>query len=736
MAKPFSTFLTVTIGLSIGALLMLGLADPGIGKEAPPSNMLAQLQMEPVSPLTPSAPDQDTSNPFDQDEPADIDPLLNDDPVVTETPETSELQIVEVVNSMAQSMYDVMRDDAVNPRDDGSFLYSPLVATYQLGIMSAGGNDVTRSEVAATLGTSAPAAEIGQAIQEIAPIIHPVEYRLGVSASSAASYGGALRIEAVADGSTAAALRLKPGDYIVAVNGKLVSSTEEFNEQVSLSGGKVALHVFKSGPGTTVVYDVDIFPNDPARICGATFYAPNDPLSDSYRTEMDENFFVDMLEADFNHNGLAKEAVRQWIQLGSGGQVPYVESPHNPAVEPDSTSSLVGMAALYGNWENPVYIHSKLLGFETLRGNIQSVSACYTEGEINCALGDRITAVELPLRNSPLSVVLIKPANLSALHDFEQVIVADGFAELKEQMRKKPIRIRMPLLNLSMLIDYKKVFETIGVKNPFESTDSMSSMFADGTGKIGHVLQESRMRIWGGEKPTLGDGMIAGDGMAKGPVVNINPKPERLITFNRYFIIYIYDRSTDATWFVGRVAKIDEGHAWGVEEAAEQEQVAEVKAIDTADETPETTDATPVEDTTETPEATTVDTPGDDSVQTPTEDATEAPAEDTVETPAEEPIEVPTEVLAEEPVEEAPVEVPAEDPVPAAAEEAPAEVPAEDASEAPATDPFVDPAEVPAPEPITQPAEAPAADPFAEPVDTPVVPPAFDPGETSTEAVN
>ena len=755
MAKPFSTVLTIAIGLSIGGLLMLGIAETGIGND---TGMLAQLQTDPVSPLDPSTPEPDTASPFDQDEPSDVDPLLvEDEPVVPQTVEKKEVPIVDVVNSMGQSLYNVFRDDAVNPRDDGSFIYSPIAATYQLGVISAGGDDTTRSEIAATLGTDAPAAEIGQALQTIAPVIHPVEYRLGVSVSSSETYGGALRIEAVKKGSTAAALRLIPGDYIVAVNGHLVSSTAEFNEQVSLTGGKVALHVFKTRPGMTHVYNVEVFPDDPARLSGASFYAPGYPLSDSFRTEMDENFLADMIETDFARTDETKETIRKWVRLGAGGKLPHVDSPNNPLVKPEMTNSLVSMASLFGRWENPIWTCPQLLGFETLRGNLQTVSACYTEGVINCALGDRVTMVELPLSNSPLSVVLIKPANLSALHDIEQLIVAEGFGELKKKMRKKPIRVRMPLLNLSTLIDYKGIYKAIGIKNAFAGDTSMSPMFADGTGKIGLALQESRMNIWDGGKRCTGDGLVA-PGLARGPMVNIDPKPERMITINRYFIIYIYDRSTDATWFVGRCAKIDEGHSWGVEEAIEREEAPVVKSTEPADDTPEAPADTPTEDPIEVPEDTTVETPADttteDPAETPAEDTTETPAEvpaddpeetpadDTTETPeevpAEDTTETPVEAPAEEPVE-TPVEIPAEDPIPTPVED-PIPAPVEDPIPTPVEDPIEEPveapADAPAEDPFAEPAEAPAEAPAEEPAENPVVPPAFDPGETSAEVTN
>jgi putative serine protease PepD len=181
------------------------------------------------------------------------------DPVVAigspfSLPETTTAGIVSAVGRSIQAPNgytitgSIQTDAAINPGNSGGPLLD--ANAHLLGL-----NDQiqTNSGSSAGVGFATPSntdARIANAI--IAG--HPVQHAyVGVELNANANSGGA-QVSSITPGSPAQSVNLQPNDVITAINGKAISSTEQFIETVDTfsPGQKITLTVKRGGQTKTL----------------------------------------------------------------------------------------------------------------------------------------------------------------------------------------------------------------------------------------------------------------------------------------------------------------------------------------------------------------------------------------------------------------------------------------------------------------------------------------------------
>lgn len=167
--------------------------------------------------------------------------------------------------------------------------------------------------------------------------------------------------------------------------------------------------------------------------------------------------------------------------------------------------------------------------------------------------------VELPYRNSPLSMMIILPRSATGLASVENRLNAKFYRDCAKQMQNRDARIFLPKFKMDCGYELRQILEGLGIKRAFKDPRLLngadfSGMTADPESRLGisSVIHKAFVDVAEKGTEAAAASAVIFPEAAAAPTDVIPFDPE--FNVDRPFLFIIRDRTEGAVLFIGRVS--------------------------------------------------------------------------------------------------------------------------------------------------------------------------------------
>ena len=266
-------------------------------------------------------------------------------------------------------------------KPDTNVVLAPLGISATMALVHEGARGETAAEMARTLRLTGPGDDPTALLDKLQTTsVRPVEgLSLGVGMTSNGGYG--VRITDVPSGSAADRAGLRPGDLILAVDGRPTRAKPRLVESLARGGPKVKLQLFEYESGRVldreIVLDRTVEPaagdGSPMSliISRAIWAQAGSTIEPRFQEIAARRYRAQLSKADFRGNRAgALQSINTWLTDKSPGKRPIALSEAD--LEPDTRLFLLDHMTLRGLWASP-FPPSSPGHFRTQRGAVESV---------------------------------------------------------------------------------------------------------------------------------------------------------------------------------------------------------------------------------------------------------------------------------------------------------------------------------------------------------------------------
>jgi serpin B len=271
-------------------------------------------------------------------------------------------------------------------------------------------------------------------------------------------------------------------------------------------------------------------------------------MAPSFLKVLGESYGASVRLADFSAPKEAEDLINTWVKDQTEGMIPKLL---NNNVDPDTLAVLVNAIYFDAAWHTPFNEEATKPGaFQ--RGDDTSVTADMMHGvqDTRYSAGDGWEAVEIPYAGTPVSMVLVLPAEGTA-DAFEESLDGAGLEEIVALMQGRSVDITMPKFSFGTSTSLKDALTGLGMGSAFIPGADFSGMIPDSAGGDIHIQDVIHKAVIdvdeAGTKAAAATAVLIGSTGAGGPTEGAT------IVLDRPFFFFIRDLPTGALLFSGRV---------------------------------------------------------------------------------------------------------------------------------------------------------------------------------------
>jgi serpin B len=242
----------------------------------------------------------------------------------------------------------------------------------------------------------------------------------------------------------------------------------------------------------------------------------------------------------------SRTAINNWVSEVTEGRVLDLL----PAKSIDSNTALVLTNAIYFNalWKSEFdanATHDK--DFNLGDGSTVTIPMMHSLKSYGYFDGGNYEAIRLPYKQDGISMIALVPP-VGEFGTFEQSLDATVFSDALAGLESRKVKFGMPKLEFEAPFSLKSHLIELGMPLAFADAD-FSGISAEGGLFIGDVLHKAFIKVdEKGTEAAAATAVEAPTGSAPGP------QPEKVVLYlDRPFVFAIYDDTTNAVLFLGRV---------------------------------------------------------------------------------------------------------------------------------------------------------------------------------------
>ncbi|XYI04039.1 serpin family protein [Sorangium sp. So ce1128] len=271
-------------------------------------------------------------------------------------------------------------------------------------------------------------------------------------------------------------------------------------------------------------------------------------IAPSFLMVLGENYGASVRLADFTAPKEAEGLINAWVKDQTEDMIPKLLDNN---VTPETLAVLVNAIYFDAAWHTPFNEEATTPGaFQ--RGDDTSVTADMMHGvqETRYGAGDGWEAVEIPYAGTPVSMVLVLPAEGTA-DAFEESLDGAGLEEIVALMQGRSVDITMPKFSFGTSTSLKDALTGLGMGSAFIPGADFSGMIPGSSGgdiHIEDVIHKAVINVdEAGTEAAAATAVLIGSTGAGGPTEGAE------IVLDRPFFFFISDLPTGALLFSGRV---------------------------------------------------------------------------------------------------------------------------------------------------------------------------------------
>ena len=441
--------------------------------------------------------------------------------------------------------------------ENGNTVCSPNSVSNALGMLYLGARGKTAEEMASTLHFDVPATELGTFLSLADPTRNRPLFRLGVTVVE--NKGDGVQVSQVVPEGPGAGAGIRVGDVLLAIDNHKLRSESDFKRAVDYSTGHIDLKKYDVATKTEVAVSVtmtaDFDQPSPTqdvnaeylRLANAVWIQKDYDVRTEYIELLNKTFHASAEQVDFQKATEASIAkINSWVAAKTHDAIKELVTRDTV----DATARLVvtNAVSFKGLWLQEFDAAKTVEGeFIGLDGKAVAVPMMRASRSLKYAKTDELQAVEIPYRDSTLTMVILLPNMEQGLAAMENSLSAKKLETLLIELKSAQVDLRLPRFSISTDAPLREVLENMGMRSALnaEAAD-FSGITPQGDLFLSTVLHQARIKV--DEKGTTASAATAGVGVPRGgfsvPFHVDHP-----------FVFLLRDSISDSIVFVGRVVR-------------------------------------------------------------------------------------------------------------------------------------------------------------------------------------
>ncbi|XP_017475807.1 PREDICTED: leukocyte elastase inhibitor-like [Rhagoletis zephyria] len=284
------------------------------------------------------------------------------------------------------------------------------------------------------------------------------------------------------------------------------------------------------------------------RMASRIYVNENLKLSPQFNKLAKTSFESEATSANFADSTSTTKSINTWVESQTEGKIKDLL----PADAVNSETSAILVNAIYfkGKWLHPFSeISTTQQEFRMSGGQTTTVAMMNSDERLKYGeLSDfDAKAIELPYKDSDLSMLIVLPNKVDGLQALEQKLANVDLNLIAERMRSQSVDVFLPKFRIEFDVDLKQPLQQLGIVNMFSDAADFSGLFAESQAqRIDEVKHKAFLDV-----------NEAGSEAAAATFMKIVPMSlnldQKIFRADHPFVFAI--RNREAVYFVGHVAK-------------------------------------------------------------------------------------------------------------------------------------------------------------------------------------
>ncbi|XP_040268823.1 alpha-1-antitrypsin-like [Bufo bufo] len=282
--------------------------------------------------------------------------------------------------------------------------------------------------------------------------------------------------------------------------------------------------------------DVDMEP--PLRGGSALFISKERKILQTFLDEAKKLYHSEAFSTDFKNTEEAKNQINSYVEKNTHSKIPEPLD----SVDQDAIFVLIDYIYFRGQWENPFEEEwTKEEDFHVNENTTVKVPFMSRTGMYKAAFTDEATVVCIPYKGNAVALFVLP--NEGKLSEVEQNFKKESIKTWKKSIHRRLVDLYLPKFSVSGTVNLKETLSKLGI----EDNADLSGITGEPNENISKAIHKAALSV--------DEGTEAAATTAREAISMMHPSR---ITFNRPFIISVYDYKSQSILFTGRIANPQE----------------------------------------------------------------------------------------------------------------------------------------------------------------------------------
>jgi serine protease inhibitor len=244
----------------------------------------------------------------------------------------------------------------------------------------------------------------------------------------------------------------------------------------------------------------------------------------------------------------ASDVVNQWVSTQTRGKITKILG----SLTPQDILVLVNAVYFKGVWTSEFKKDSTLpRPFHLSNGTVEDRPMMYQKNEFDYFETPKFQAVRLPYGRGNLSLMVFLPAKDSSLKDFCAGLTPENWNHWMDQWRRQEVVLSLPKFKIEFSENLKQPLTDLGMGIAFDKSQADFSAVSALNQRlyISQAIQKTYMLV--DEEGT--EAAAATAIVMRANIVMASPRPPKVMTVDRPFLMALVDQRTKSILFAGTV---------------------------------------------------------------------------------------------------------------------------------------------------------------------------------------
>ncbi|XP_073813599.1 antichymotrypsin-2-like [Musca autumnalis] len=208
--------------------------------------------------------------------------------------------------------------------------------------------------------------------------------------------------------------------------------------------------------------------NNLLKIANKIYIMEEFQVQDKYNELLSQKFFTSAENLNFTQNVKAAQAINSWVATKTNNLIKNIITPN--VVNEKTRMVLLNAIYFKGEWAHAFPEHAtRQQNFYTDEANSVKVQMMHLKAEFRYGEISKLqaTALEMPYKNSDLSMIIVLPNSRNGLGDLRSKLKTFSLKEIRESMYNTKVMVEMPKFKTEYEIELSEILQRLGMESMF-----------------------------------------------------------------------------------------------------------------------------------------------------------------------------------------------------------------------------------------------------------------------------